>query len=53
MSLGFRDATIINDNVQRMLDKGMTVSVSAGNSNYDACNYSPAKVPGVSPVDNK
>jgi serine protease len=37
-------STALNDAVQRVIDAGVTVVVSAGNSGVDACSYSPASV---------
>ncbi|XP_022111244.1 uncharacterized protein LOC110990508 [Acanthaster planci] len=47
MSLGGGYSNLMNTLVQRMLNRGYTVSVAAGNSNIDACNVSPAAVKGV------
>ncbi len=45
MSLGsFANATIDNA-VQTLIDGGLPVIVAAGNSNQNACNYSPARLP--------
>jgi hypothetical protein len=45
MSLGsFANATI-DDAVQTLIDGGLPVIVAAGNSNQNACNYSPARLP--------
>jgi serine protease len=40
---GFSQAS--NDAVQRMVNRGVTVVVAAGNSNANACNFSPASAP--------
>ncbi|XP_033635061.1 extracellular serine proteinase-like [Asterias rubens] len=37
----------IDDATQSLLDRGLTVSVCAGNDNWDACQYSPQRVDGV------
>jgi subtilisin family serine protease len=42
MSLGGGVSQSLNDAVQRAVTDGIVVSVSAGNSNADACSYSPA-----------
>jgi serine protease len=42
MSLGGGFSQATNDAVQRMVNAGVTVVVAAGNSNANACNYSPA-----------
>jgi subtilisin family serine protease len=43
MSLGGGASTATDDAVQRMVSAGVTVVVAAGNSNDNACNYSPAR----------
>lgn len=43
MSLGGGASATIDDAVQRLVDDGIVVAVAAGNSNLDACNYSPAR----------
>jgi subtilisin family serine protease len=43
MSLGGGASTATDDAVQRMVNAGVTVVVAAGNSNDNACNYSPAR----------
>ena len=48
MSLGFPITYSIDDAVQKLMDSNYVVSVAAGNSNANACNYSPAHVQGVS-----
>ena len=45
MSLGGGKSTAMNDAVQRMINRGVTVVVAAGNSNADACGFSPASAP--------
>ena len=42
MSLGGGKSTQVNDAVNNAVAAGVTVVVAAGNSNADACNYSPA-----------
>ncbi|XP_038079207.1 aqualysin-1-like [Patiria miniata] len=46
MSLGFSKNSQMDTMVNDMLTKGYTVSVAAGNDNSNACNVSPANVPG-------
>jgi subtilisin family serine protease len=43
MSLGGGASQATDDAVQRMVNAGVTVVVAAGNSNDNACNYSPAR----------
>jgi serine protease len=45
MSLGGGASQATDDAVQRMTNAGVTVVVAAGNSNDNACNYSPARAP--------
>lgn len=45
MSLGGGAYAPIDDAVNNLIDSGVVVTVSAGNSNVDACTYSPARVP--------
>jgi len=45
MSLGGGKSTALNDAVTRSVAAGVTYAVAAGNSNYDACYYSPASAP--------
>jgi serine protease len=45
MSLGGGASTATDDAVNRMHNAGVTVVVAAGNSNANACNYSPARAP--------
>lgn len=45
MSLGGGFAQGVNDAVQGAIASGVTVVVAAGNSNADACGYSPASAP--------
>jgi subtilisin family serine protease len=45
MSLGGGASSSVDAAVQRVIDKGVTVVVAAGNSNANACNYSPARAP--------
>jgi subtilisin family serine protease len=45
MSLGGAAIQAIDDAVANLTSRGITVVVAAGNSNYDACFYSPARAP--------
>jgi serine protease len=45
MSLGGGASSTTDSAVQRMVNAGVTVVVAAGNSNDNACNYSPARAP--------
>jgi serine protease len=45
MSLGGGASSTIDAAVDRMHNAGVTVVVAAGNSNANACNYSPARAP--------
>lgn len=45
MSLGSGASSSVDAAVQRATDDGITVVVAAGNSNANACNYSPARAP--------
>ncbi|XP_038079208.1 aqualysin-1-like [Patiria miniata] len=47
MALGFSKNSQMDAMVNDMLNKGYTVSVVAGNDNSNACNVSPANVPGA------
>ncbi len=47
MSLGGGYSTAINDAVANLVNAGVVVVVSAGNSAKDASNYSPASAPGA------
>jgi subtilisin family serine protease len=50
MSLGGGRNQAVNDATARLMGAGVYVVVAAGNSNADACNYSPAATPGVMTV---
>ncbi|WP_309112557.1 S8 family serine peptidase [Saccharothrix sp.] len=43
MSLGGGASSTVDDAVRRSIASGVTYAVAAGNSNADACNYSPAR----------
>jgi len=45
MSLGGGKSQPLNDAVQGSIAAGVTYAVAAGNSNYDACSFSPASTP--------
>ena len=45
MSLGGGKSQPLNDAVQGSIAAGVTYAVAAGNSNYDACSFSPASAP--------
>ena len=45
MSLGGGASQAVDDAVAGAVSKGATLVVAAGNSNADACNYSPARAP--------
>ena len=44
MSLGGGASTALDDAVRRSISDGVTYAIASGNSNADACNYSPARV---------
>jgi hypothetical protein len=44
MSLGGGASTALDDAVRRSIAAGVTYAVAAGNDNYNACYYSPARV---------
>lgn len=45
MSLGGGASTSLDTAVKKSITSGVTYSIAAGNSNADACRYSPARVP--------
>lgn len=47
MSLGSSVSSSVNNAVQNAINSGVTFVVAAGNSNADACSYSPASTPGA------
>jgi subtilisin family serine protease len=47
MSLGGGAYSPVDDAVNRLKAKGVVVAVAAGNSNANACNYSPARASGA------
>ncbi len=44
MSLGGGASTSVDDAVRNAINAGVTFAIAAGNSNADACNFSPARV---------
>ena len=44
MSLGGGASTTLDDAVRSSISSGVTYAIAAGNSNADACSYSPARV---------
>ena len=49
MSLGGGASATTDNAVSAMVQNGITVAVAAGNSDDDACDYSPARSVDVSP----
>lgn len=47
MSIGGNRDQEVNDAVSRLISAGLVVVAAAGNSNADACNYSPGSAQGV------
>ncbi len=47
MSLSGSPSSALDSEVDNLLSAGLTTVVAAGNSDADACNYSPARVPGA------
>lgn len=47
MSLGGPKDVLVNTAVGKLIDAGIVVTVAAGNSNVDACTFSPASADGV------
>jgi len=47
MSLGGSPSSALDNEVNLLLTGGLTTVVAAGNSNDDACKFSPGRVPGV------
>lgn len=43
MSLGGGASSLVDNAVRSLFNRGFFVSVAAGNSNDNACNYSPAR----------
>ena len=44
MSLGGSASSVLDAAVQKSINAGVTYAIAAGNSNANACNYSPARV---------
>ena len=51
MSLGGGATQSLDDAVAAAVAAGAVMSVAGGNSNADACNYSPAREPSVSLIN--
>jgi len=47
LSLGQPGSTTVDNAITTLISSGVTVVTSAGNSNANACNYSPARVAGA------
>ena len=47
LSLGGPRITSVDTAVADAVEEGVVMVVAAGNSNQDACGYSPARVPGA------
>jgi subtilisin family serine protease len=47
MSLGGGFSQAVNDAVTRSMNSGVSYALAAGNSNANACNYSPSSTPGA------
>ncbi len=52
MSLGGGASQATDDAVNRAINDGVTMAVASGNSNVDACNSSPARVPNAITVNS-
>ena len=51
MSLGGSASSSVDAAVASAVSAGAVMSVAAGNSNADACSYSPAREPSVSSIN--
>jgi hypothetical protein len=52
MSLGGNKSSLLDSYVQALINDGVHVVVASGNSNANACNFSPASAPGTITVNS-